>query len=80
MKKRVLATALAAAMAGSMLAGFTTQAEDLGDPVTLTVTLTAVSTDTHAQAMQEFKKTVEELSACSQDLQHRQKIWAIRLH
>ncbi|MFR8548721.1 MAG: sialic acid TRAP transporter substrate-binding protein SiaP [Lachnospiraceae bacterium] len=62
MKKRVLATALAAAMAGSMLAGFTTQAEDLGDPVTLTVTLTAVSTDTHAQAMQEFKKTVEELS------------------
>ena len=33
MKKRVLATALAAAMAGSMLAGFTTQAEDLGDPV-----------------------------------------------
>lgn len=62
MKKRVLATAVAAAMAGSMLAGFTTQAEDLGDPVTLTVTLTAVSTDTHAQAMQEFKKTVEELS------------------
>lgn len=38
------------------------QAEDLGDPVTLVVTLTAVSTDTHAQAMMEFKKTVEELS------------------
>ncbi len=35
---------------------------DLGDPVTLTVTLTAVSTDTHAQAMQKFKETVEELS------------------
>ena len=51
MNKKVLATVLAASMAGSMLAGFTTQAEDLGDPVTLTVTLTAVSTDTHAQAM-----------------------------
>lgn len=35
---------------------------DLGAPVTLTVTLTAVSTDTHAQAMQKFKETVEELS------------------
>ena len=35
---------------------------DLGDPVTLTVTLTAVSTDTHAQAMQKFKETVEDLS------------------
>lgn len=37
-------------------------AGDLGDPVTLTVTLTAVSTDTHAQAMQKFKEKVEELS------------------
>ena len=35
---------------------------DLGDPVTLTVTLTAVSTDTHAQAMQKFKEAVEEKS------------------
>ena len=62
MNKKVLATVLAASMAGSMLAGFTTQAEDLGDPVTLTVTLTAVSTDTHAQAMMKFKEKVEELS------------------
>lgn len=35
---------------------------DLGDPVKLTVTLTAVSTDTHAQAMQKFKEKAEELS------------------
>ena len=40
----------------------TTQAEDPGDPVELTVTLTAVSTDTHAQAMMKFKEKVEELS------------------
>lgn len=32
---------------------------DLGDPVKLTVTLTAVSTDTHAQAMQKLKETIE---------------------
>ncbi len=38
------------------------QASDLGDPVKLVVTLTAVSTDTHAQAMMKFKETVEELS------------------
>jgi tripartite ATP-independent transporter DctP family solute receptor len=63
MNKKVLATVLAASMAGSMLAGFTTQAEeDLGDPINLTVTLTAVSTDTHAEAMMKFKETVEELS------------------
>lgn len=62
MNKKVLATVLAASMAGSLLAGFTTQAEDLGDPVELTVTLTAVSTDTHAQAMMKFKEKVEELS------------------
>lgn len=37
-------------------------AGDLGDPVTLTVTLTAVSTDTHAQAMKKFEETVESLS------------------
>lgn len=35
---------------------------DLGDPVKLTVSLTAVSTDTHAQAMEKFKETVEDLS------------------
>lgn len=62
MKKKVLATVLTASMISSLFAGFTTQAEDLGDPVTLTVTLTAVSTDTHAQAMMKFKETVEELS------------------
>lgn len=34
----------------------------LGDPVELVVSLTAVSTDTHAKAMAEFKKYVEEKS------------------
>lgn len=62
MNKKVLATVLAASMVGSMFAGFTTQAEELGDPVELTVTLTAVSTDTHAQAMMKFKEACEELS------------------
>lgn len=62
MNKKVLVAVLAASMVGSMMAGFTTQADDLGDPVNLTVTLTAVSTDTHAQAMMKFKETVEELS------------------
>ncbi len=38
------------------------QAQDLGAPVKLIVSLTAVSTDTHAKAMLEFEKTVEELS------------------
>lgn len=42
--------------------GETVAAADLGEPVKLTVTLTAVSTDTHAQAMQKFKETVEDLS------------------
>ena len=37
-------------------------AQDLGEPVKLIVTLTAVSTDTHAKAMMEFEKVVEELS------------------
>ena len=40
----------------------TDAAADLGEPVKLTVSLTAVSTDTHAKAMEEFKKTVEEKS------------------
>ena len=62
MSKKLLATLLAASMVGSMFAGFTTQAEELGDPVELTVTLTAVSTDTHAQAMLKFKEACEELS------------------
>ena len=97
MKKKVLATVLAVAMVGTMLAGCGSKTEpeapaeapateapaeeapaeeapeeeapaadaaagDLGDPVTLTVTLTAVSTDTHAQAMKKFEETVESLS------------------
>ena len=36
--------------------------DDLGDPVTLVVSLTAVSTDTHALAMAEFKNYVEQAS------------------
>ncbi len=40
-----------------------TSGTDLGEPVELTVSLTAVSTDTHAQAMKVFEETVEELSA-----------------
>ena len=61
MNKKVLAALMAAGvMASSLTMGV--MADDLGDPVTLTVTLTAVSTDTHAQAMMKFKDTVEELS------------------
>lgn len=37
-------------------------AGDLGDPVKLVATLTAVSTDTHAQAMMKFKDAVEKES------------------
>ncbi len=40
----------------------TATTDDLGEPVKLTVSLTAVSTDTHAKAMQVFKDTVEEKS------------------
>ncbi len=61
-KKKILATLLTASLAFSMVGGFTAQADDLGDPINLTVTLTAVSTDTHAEAMMVFKDTVEELS------------------
>ena len=39
-----------------------TDGNDLGEPTKLIVTLTAVSTDTHAQAMIKFKEKVEELS------------------
>ena len=60
--KKALATLLAAGMVLTGALGMTAQADDLGDPVTLTVTLTAVSTDTHAQAMQKFKEYVEEAS------------------
>ena len=61
--KKFVSAALAAGLALSMFAGMSVHAEDLGDPVTLTVTLTAVSTDTHAQAMMKFKEYVEEASA-----------------
>ena len=62
MRKALLASAVAASMMISAFAGTAVFAEDLGDPVTLTVTLTAVSTDTHAQAMNAFKDYVEEAS------------------
>lgn len=61
MKKNAFVLALAAGMMTAAL-GTGAFAEDLGDPVTLTVTLTAVSTDTHAQAMQKLKEYVEETS------------------
>ncbi len=57
--KKILALVLALMLGLSLVGAF---AEDLGDPVTLAVTLTAVSTDTHAQAMMEFEKYVEEAS------------------
>lgn len=62
MKKKALALALATGMIMTAALGMTAHADDLGDPVTLTVTLTAVSTDTHAQAMQALKEYVEEAS------------------
>ena len=61
MNKKVIAALLTAGVVGSMFS-MNVMADDLGDPVDLTVTLTAVSTDTHAQAMMKFKETVEELS------------------
>ncbi len=61
MNKKLTAAILTAGMAASLM-GMSAMAEDLGDPVTLTATLTAVSTDTHAQAMQKFKEYVEEAS------------------
>lgn len=61
MNKKLVASLLTAGMALSVF-GMNAMAEDLGDPVKLTVTLTAVSTDTHAQAMMKFKEKVEELS------------------
>ena len=60
--KKSLATLLAAGMAMTAAFGMNAFADDLGDPVTLAVTLTAVSTDTHAQAMMALKDYVEETS------------------
>jgi TRAP-type C4-dicarboxylate transport system substrate-binding protein len=62
MMKKTLATVLAAGLMMTAALGMTTYADDLGDPVSLTVTLTAVSTDTHAQAMMALKEYVEEKS------------------
>ena len=60
--KKTLVPILAAGMAMTAAFGMNAFADDLGDPVTLTVTLTAVSTDTHAQAMMALKDYVEETS------------------
>ena len=57
--KKILALVLALMLGLSLVGAF---AEDLGAPVELVVTLTAVSTDTHAKAMMEFEKYVEEAS------------------
>ena len=57
--KKILALVLALMLGLSLVGAF---AEDLGAPVELIVTLTAVSTDTHARAMMEFEKYVEEAS------------------
>lgn len=57
--KRLLALVLVALLVLPMSAAF---ADDLGAPVTMKVSLTAVSTDTHAQSMLEFEKYVEEAS------------------
>ena len=59
--KKFLALVLALVMCLSLsVAAFAD--DDLGEPKKITVTLTAVSTDTHAKAMMEFKKYVEEAS------------------
>ena len=57
--KRTLALVLALLLSLSFAGAL---AEDFGAPVKLVVTLTAVSTDTHAKAMLEFEKYVEEAS------------------
>ncbi|MBQ8507417.1 MAG: sialic acid TRAP transporter substrate-binding protein SiaP [Clostridia bacterium] len=58
--KKILALVLALILSLSVCGAF---AEDLGDPQKIIVTLTAVNTDTHAKAMMEFEKYVEEASA-----------------
>ena len=58
--KKILALVLALVLSLSFCGAF---AEDLGDPQKIIVTLTAVNTDTHAKAMMEFEKYVEEASA-----------------
>jgi len=58
--KKILALVLALMLSLSLVGAC---AEDLGDPQKIVVTLTAVNTDTHAKAMMEFEKYVEEASA-----------------
>lgn len=57
--KKLISLVLVALLALPMVGAF---AEDLGDPVKIIVSLTAVSTDTHALSMLEFEKYVEEAS------------------
>lgn len=52
-----------------LLCAIGASAEPLGDPVKLVVSLTAVNTDTHAQAMLEFEKYVEEASGGNIDVE-----------
>lgn len=64
--KRTLALVLALMLSLSFAGAL---AEDFGAPVKLIVTLTAVSTDTHAKAMLEFEKYVEEASGGNIDVE-----------
>ena len=64
--KRTLALVLALMLSLSFAGAL---AEDFGAPVKLVVTLTAVSTDTHAKAMLEFEKYVEEASGGNIDVE-----------
>lgn len=64
--KRTLALVLALLLSLSFADAL---AEDFGAPVKLVVTLTAVSTDTHAKAMLEFEKYVEEASGGNIDVE-----------
>lgn len=64
--KRTLALVLALLLSLSFAGAL---AEDFGAPVKLIVTLTAVSTDTHAKAMLEFEKYVEEASGGNIDVE-----------
>lgn len=64
--KRTLALVLALLLSLSFTGAL---AEDFGAPVKLVVTLTAVSTDTHAKAMLEFEKYVEEASGGNIDVE-----------
>lgn len=64
--KKTLALALALLLSLSLAGAL---AEDFGAPVKLVVTLTAVSTDTHAKAMMEFEKYVEAASGGNIDVE-----------